>query len=226
MILIGLCGPKGSGKSTVASLLEENHEATLYAFADYIKEAAEQIYGFYYTDLWGPSERRETAYPELGGLTPRKACEEIGELGRKLWADTWLTRVAERVKAERPHTAVISDVRHINEAKWVIKEGGYVLEVCRAGKDYGRKHPSDFPLPDHLIHKRLDNNGSKAETALLIEAFLNPIYDLIHCPLIGPPRLPEPLRSSALTIRTLRVPFNASLSSLNAAGVALSLDSA
>ena len=64
MNLIGLAGPKGSGKSTVARVLVEKHGFTEMAFADPAKKAVAAIFGFSKEDLWGPSERRESAVAE------------------------------------------------------------------------------------------------------------------------------------------------------------------
>lgn len=57
-MIIGISGPAGSGKSTVAGMLEANHGFASVALADPMKRFCAEVFRFTYEQLWGPSEAR------------------------------------------------------------------------------------------------------------------------------------------------------------------------
>lgn len=100
-MIIGLVGLAGSGKDTVADMLQRFHGFRKVAFADPLKRIARDVYDFTDEQLWGPSEYRNAAdlrYPREtspGGvvnyLSPRYALQTLGtEWGRDCYADTWV----------------------------------------------------------------------------------------------------------------------------------------
>lgn len=59
-MIIGICGAKGSGKSTTANILKELVPGAVdIAFADPMKEFCKKVFDFSKEQLWGPSEERE-----------------------------------------------------------------------------------------------------------------------------------------------------------------------
>lgn len=101
-MIIGLVGLAGSGKDTVADMLQRFHGFRKVAFADPLKRIARDVYDFTDEQLWGPSEYRnapDLRYPRersglAGGdafLSPRYALQTLGtEWGRDCYADTWV----------------------------------------------------------------------------------------------------------------------------------------
>lgn len=57
-MIIGLVGLAGSGKDTVADMLQRFHGFRKVAFADPLKRIARDVYAFSDDQLWGPSEFR------------------------------------------------------------------------------------------------------------------------------------------------------------------------
>lgn len=76
-------GVSRSGKSTLGALLEEHFGHETIAFADPIKRAAKEIFGFADEHLYGSSELRETPYPafEFSGHCPgcKLPCERFDQ---------------------------------------------------------------------------------------------------------------------------------------------------
>ncbi len=60
MIRVTLSGPKGTGKDELAEAFRRRGFA-IVALADPVKVIARDVWGCDPADLWGPSERRETA---------------------------------------------------------------------------------------------------------------------------------------------------------------------
>lgn len=69
-LIIGLCGPAGSGKDTIADQLVKKYHFVKMANADLLKRMAKLAFDFTYEQLWGPSELRnapDTRYPREHG---------------------------------------------------------------------------------------------------------------------------------------------------------------
>ena len=58
MNIIGITGRAGSGKSTVARILTEQHGFVEVALADPLKRICRDVFGFTDAQLWGPSSER------------------------------------------------------------------------------------------------------------------------------------------------------------------------
>ena len=103
-MILGLVGLAGSGKSTVADILQKDHGFVSVALADPIKRICRELFSFTDVQLWGPSEERnkpDTRYPlvvgmdagepEHGYLTPRHALQQLGtEFGRACYPNVWV----------------------------------------------------------------------------------------------------------------------------------------
>lgn len=162
MRLIGLTGPKGSGKSTVAEILNA-HGFETYALADPIKRGLKAMF-----NLWSPhvdGGRKETPIEHLGGLTPRYLMQTLGtEWGRNTVAtDIWI-RMAKR-KFEffshiRVDAVVVPDVRFDNEANWIREEGGVIWHIYRDASGAGDTHESEAGVTVKPGDAAIQNNGS------------------------------------------------------------------
>lgn len=162
--LIGLCGPAGSGKDSVRSILEMHNDFGGLAFAEPIRAMLHELLtenglsGDYITQR----ELKEMPVPGLG-VSYRQMAQTLGtEWGRNcLGQDFWL-RVADTCMADlRSHGYrhfVVSDVRFTNEAAWVRARGGVLWLVDRPGVQPVRQHISEaMPFEaDRVLH----NHGS------------------------------------------------------------------
>jgi len=113
-----LCGVAGSGKSSVARVLERDYGYKVLKFADPMKDMLRAL-GLGNRELEG--DRKESPCALLGGRTPRWAMQSLGtEWGRNLmgesfWVDVWRRRV-EALVAEWPEAKlVVDDCRFPNE---------------------------------------------------------------------------------------------------------------
>jgi len=75
--LIGLVGRKRSGKDSVADYLISNNQFKKYSFADPLKRALIEIFGFTENQMWGSEKDKETIDPRWN-ISPRKAMQIVG----------------------------------------------------------------------------------------------------------------------------------------------------
>lgn len=159
--LIGIAGPAGSGKDTVAAMIAEVVPgAQLIAQADPLKRFCQEVFGWDRDRLWGPSERRAEADPD--GLTPRRALQLLGtEWGRTMREDVWIDYA---IRSADPNAAVtvITDVRFPNEARKIREAGGEVfLVVGRASVGVPEHESEAHWCNDELLRhvtSRIDNS--------------------------------------------------------------------
>ena len=167
-MLIGLCGPAGAGKNTVAEFLTDLDGCTLVqmAFADPLYECISTITGLPVARL---KDRvvKEAVIPHLG-KSPRQMLQSMGtEWGRGMVHDEIWIRIAMEQASQHltvGRSVVIADVRFDNEAQAIIDAGGEVWKVTRPGwrclADEAAAHQSEAGVSDHLITRTIDNSGS------------------------------------------------------------------
>lgn len=146
--LIGLAGPAGSGKTTLAqSLCETLHSKFVRKpFAATLKNMMKAA-GVPHANIYG--DRKEEPLDMLGGRTARHAMQTLGtEWGRAqmhpdIWVSLWKADV-EKVLENR--NVIVDDVRFDNEARAVRDMGGVLVLVRRAGYLYDTSHASEEGL--------------------------------------------------------------------------------
>ena len=143
--LIGICGYKGHGKSTVARLLCEYHNFTELSFASILKTCVAEIFGWDRARLDSdlPEDRLWKETPDawwcerlsIDHLTPRFALQNIGtEVMRTYFhPDIWVAALERRLMKllSQGVNVVISDVRLPNERQLIEKLGGHMMRMNR-----------------------------------------------------------------------------------------------
>lgn len=141
-MIIGVCGFIGSGKDTIADYLVNFHEFRRESFANSLKDAVAQVFGWDRTLLEGRTksarEWREQVDPwwaeRLGmpNLTPRWILQYWGtEVCRKSFHDDiWIASLENKLR-NSTDDVVISDCRFPNEIKSIKAAGGIVIRVVR-----------------------------------------------------------------------------------------------
>ena len=173
--LIGLAGRAGSGKSTIARLLCEQHAFVEIALADPIKRALAAMLDLPRAYLDDPATK-ETPIAWLRNTTPRRLIQTLGTgWGRQIIADDlWLILAQRRIgrltaQAERQHIAgiVISDLRFANEADLVRALGGTVWHIVRPAPPV-EAHSSEAGITAQPGDRTCDNTGDidQLETTL------------------------------------------------------------
>ncbi|MHA1448022.1 MAG: AAA family ATPase [Candidatus Hodarchaeales archaeon] len=142
--IIGFAGKMGSGKDTFAEwLLKRGTVKHSLSFATAVRYIAEYLFGV------DPKSRDPEA---------RYTLQQVGSKMREIDFDVWVNKVARDYQEKiYPEKAVITDVRHVNEADWVINSGNLlVLLDCPDNLRRERISKRDFngePIADALWKK-------------------------------------------------------------------------
>lgn len=136
--VVGLCGPEGVGKSTVAKILADAYGAEIRPFAGPLKAMLLTL-GIPERHAYGTPEDKAEPLPILGGKTFRQAAQTLGtEWGREIDPDLWVR--AWRLKADPVVGPIVADdLRFANELAAVRALGGETICVVRSLKDFDRK---------------------------------------------------------------------------------------
>lgn len=161
-ILIGLSGPAGCGKDTIA-----NHLASYgyhrYTLAMPLKMGLETMLGIPLS-VWDDRVQKEQIIPWLG-KSPRQVAQTLGtEWGRQhvhpeLWVRLML-RKWDEVRQSRSPRMVVTDVRFDNEAQAIISAGGTVWRVEREKVAPVAEHVSEKGVNPALIEGSFKNSGT------------------------------------------------------------------
>ena len=151
MILIGLVGKAGAGKTTVAQRWIELYGFERMALADPLKEML--INAGMCT--WEECYNKKT---KMSRWLMQKVGTEI--FRKQVDEDYWVKTMRERLqkKLDSPARIVIDDVRMPNEAELIREFGGVLIRVVRAGyqDEHAGTHETEVLLDsievDHEIH--------------------------------------------------------------------------
>lgn len=187
MIIIGLTGFKGSGKSTIAKYLEKEHgftrlnfkdsliEEMRSNFPDTLKEIAEasSILQQYETGI-GESFTVEDLF-ELKPPLMRALMSNYGtEVRRKDNVDYWVNQYKKKLNALT--RVVTDDVRFWNEYQAVKDNGGIIIRIERDDINDGGTHQSETEQKEFIADFTVKGiAGSHKEIFEQIESILDTI---------------------------------------------------
>jgi len=172
-LLIGLTGPAGVGKDTVAYILKAIYSVETYAFAKPIKDMLKAI------GITEPADRKdkELVRPEWG-FSYRRAAQLLGtEWGRELNPELWLNLAKIHIKSESKRLC-ITDVRFENEASLIRSSGGTIWHMTGRQSsihDANKAHQSEAGIAIHKNDHIIVNDGS------LIQLRDNVIQAMNYC---------------------------------------------
>jgi len=144
-VIIGVCGFIGSGKDTIADYLVNIHQFRRESFANTLKDAVAQVFGWDRDMLEGRTrhsrEWREQVDPwwaerlSMPDLTPRWILQHWGtEVCRRAFHDDiWIAALENKLRNSEDDI-VISDCRFPNEIKSIKDAGGIVVRVVRGAE--------------------------------------------------------------------------------------------
>jgi hypothetical protein len=182
-MIIGICGLIGSGKGTVADILVDEHGFRKISFADSLKDAISNVFGWPRNLLEGDTEEsrefRERVDPwwaerlDIPDLTPRWILQQWGtEVCRNSFhSDIWILSL-ERKLVMGDGNVVIPDTRFPNEIDMIQKLGGQVWHVKRdEDPDWFTRyrtrgmippdiHPSEWAWARAEFDQTITNDGS------------------------------------------------------------------
>jgi hypothetical protein len=147
-MIIGLTGLAGSGKSTVAMILEDEFGYERIPFAEPIKKMA-RAFGLSHQEM---STDKEKPSELLCGRSPRQFMQWLGTdlgrnmIGKDVWTRAW-KRSVDNIEIDTfgPLLIVADDVRFPDEAEMIRSMGGKIIRVLRdgAGSTSGAEHESE-----------------------------------------------------------------------------------
>jgi hypothetical protein len=141
-MIIGICGLIGAGKDTAADYLVNDHEFRRESFANTLKDAVAQVFGWDRTLLEGRTKEARSWREEVDvwwaerlnmpNLTPRLMLQLWGtEVCRKgFHDDIWIASLENKLRRSRDDV-VISDCRFPNEIRAIKQQNGLVIRVVR-----------------------------------------------------------------------------------------------
>ena len=164
-MIIGVCGFIGSGKDTIADYLTNFHGFRRESFANSLKDAVAQVFGWDRTMLEGRTkqarewrEQRDEWWSQRLGMdiTPRWILQFWGtEVCRKAFHnDIWIASLENKLRNSKDDI-VISDCRFPNEIKSIKNAGGIVVRVKRGEEPEWYKDAADMNAGDTCMNYML-----------------------------------------------------------------------
>lgn len=193
MIVLGLAGPAGVGKSTVAAALAGGDipiavgltpstvqtgvspRGVVIGLATPLRMMLAAL-GVPEEDTRGPA--KHAPHPALDGRTPRHAMQTLGtEWGRNmisplLWLRAWSYHAQRMTAALGVDLVVIDDVRFQNEVDYLaLVHGAVVVELSRPGVAWSGEHASECgPSAPHCRITMGDGAAPKESARQVLEA--------------------------------------------------------
>lgn len=188
-LIIGLVGLAGSGKDTVAEMLQSswNHDGYVSArtaFADPIRNSFIGLVrdaGIANPEQWVQPGWKEKSVPVLG-ISYRHYAQTYGtnyahkEMGR----DVWIRVLDHRLQAYCEHRQVthfvVPDVRFAVESDWLRDQGAVLWRIERPDARPVREHVSEAGIASIRTHRTILNDGSIDELRKSISFELAKVY--------------------------------------------------
>jgi len=151
MKLIGLMGEARTGKDSIADNVLKAHRYIKVPFAESLKNAAREIFGFSEEQLYGAL--KEVIDP-FWQETPRAILQKLGtDAMRAIWPNVWIMSLKKRIdnlQDQGYNRFVVTDVRFKNELEAIKGWGGEVWRIYRIGGPGAqggvKEHPSEIEM--------------------------------------------------------------------------------
>lgn len=149
MLILGISGKRGVGKTTLANFLCNKYDFKRVSFAEELRNLAQVLFPLKEDDLSNP-KKKEAKFRHYD-WTPREFMIHLGEFLRFHDKSYFLNAGIAKCKDQKGKY-VIDDVRYINEAEAIRKMGGKIIRVER----YEHQNPYGKNL-DVESETQLDN---------------------------------------------------------------------
>lgn len=189
-LIIGLVGLAGSGKDTVAEMLQSSWHHDGYvsartAFADPIRAMCRDF--LLHAGVQEPDRYlfdrtlKEVVIPEIG-VSYRHLAQTLGtEWGQQcIGRDVWMRVLSQRLQAYCEHRQVthfvVPDVRFAVESDWLRDQGAVLWRIERPGVQRVREHVSEHGIASIRTHRTILNDGSIDELRKSVSFELAKLY--------------------------------------------------
>jgi hypothetical protein len=210
-MIIGIVGFIGAGKDTIADYLVNLHGFRRESFANSLKDAVSQVFGWDRTMLEGRTkqsrewrEQRDEWWSQRLGIeiTPRWILQYWGtDVLRKNFHDSiWIASLENKLRNSRDDI-VISDCRFPNEIQSIKRAGGLVVRVVRGPEPKWYDHAVNFNSGPTAVGWSIGKTtldrlkvhpseyswvGTKFDTVLDNNASLDHLYDQVKSLVTSP----------------------------------------
>jgi hypothetical protein len=200
--LIGLVGPAGAGKDTLAAYLLVVGGYNRVAFADRLKRLALRLDPVLLDRVLGPARLSDVmsasapgqpsegwdkakAYPEVREYLQNLGVSVRDVLGADTWVDAAMREVRARVNAGR--NVVVTDVRFPNEVAAIRELGGVMCHVSRPGLTRVNDHPSESLAWDEsqAWEYALVNDGARSDLTKRARKLAKAVAEGRHVPVLA-----------------------------------------
>lgn len=146
--LIGVAGPAGSGKDTVADFICSERGYIKYSLAAPMKAAVNGMLAAAGCEVINFNDRKvKEARHSLLGCSPRRFLQLFGtDFARNMINDSiWLNHANHFINKQsaRGYGIVVPDIRYPNESSWLRERGGKLIHVIRPGVGAVEAHISE-----------------------------------------------------------------------------------
>ncbi len=182
-MIISISGKARSGKNTFANMLAKELGKDAYppyvmmAFANELKLRCQAAFDLTWEQLWGEDkEIYDQRYPKVRSALPfcagnrddgkglevleerqhwtaREIMQDYGTFYRTIDDQFWVKNLFKVIEDKEYTNVIITDVRYINEADYILDNVGYVIRIDRESKGKGdvhnMQHPSEVELDDY-----------------------------------------------------------------------------
>ncbi len=162
--LIALNGAKTVGKTTIAKAIAAlSDDVVILSFAQPIRDMLSALG----VSDYHLNKAKEEPVHGLNASARDMLCTLGTDWGRQMvHSDIWLFAMGKQIekahkkaKRKKDLVIIIDDCRFANEAAWVSKQGGQVVQLKRDGIKYTFEHVTEQPLPDGLVDFTFDAGG-------------------------------------------------------------------
>jgi ABC-type dipeptide/oligopeptide/nickel transport system ATPase component len=169
-MIIGLVGPKGSGKSTVAQMLIDMGSWQEVSFATVLKDVISILTGVDRTLFDDVRAKEEYVLSRINsdgtpdvckGISIRKMMQICGTTFKSLFGPgVFIHALRKRIQQSSSRNIVVSDVRFPEEADFITKDlGGILIRIKREPSDDTDQHMSEIRQKDIICSEVLHNSA-------------------------------------------------------------------
>ena len=166
VVLLGLYGNKGVGKDTIGYILRQEHSFHVFSFAKHLYDCVSKLFHVR-VEVLQARETKEANMPALYGRSPREVLKYFGTdfvrdfISHNFWIDEVAKRISDTCRSSRVGIkAVITDVAMLNEIKYVLDNGGYILYIERPGCEEFRVREAEAGIAETYLMTLLMEENS------------------------------------------------------------------
>jgi len=178
--ILGLTGPKGSGKDTVAQIIKSKYiDVESIAFADPIKTVMQDLFKLDRVDnsQYDQFKRTNLHYRVDGSdfvIPGRRMVREIGMLMRRYDDNQFIDYVKHTIMNLPDKIWIVTDMRFDNEYMVLKSIGAKIVKINRPTFDYDG-HISERGFDDFLVDHILMNDGNLEYLNMRVDVMMNQI---------------------------------------------------